>query len=44
MAVITRSTQPDLLWPGIQGIFGTSYEKLEKQYTRIFDVRKSKKA
>lgn len=42
--IITRSTQPDLLWPGIQAIFGTSYDKLEKQYTRIFDVRKSKKA
>jgi hypothetical protein len=42
--IITRSTQPDLLWPGIQAIFGTSYEKLEKQYTRIFDVRRSKKA
>ena len=44
MALITRSTQPDLLWPGIQAIFGTSYEKLEKEYTRIFDVRKSTKA
>jgi hypothetical protein len=42
--IITRSTQPDLLWPGIQAIFGTSYEKLDKQYTRIFDVRTSKKA
>jgi hypothetical protein len=42
--IITRSTQPDLLWPGIQAIFGTSYDKLEKQYTKIFDVRKSKKA
>jgi hypothetical protein len=42
--IITRSTQPDLLWPGIQAIFGTSYEKLDKQYSRIFDVRKSKKA
>ena len=42
--IITRSTQPDLLWPGIQAIFGNSYGKLEKQYTKIFDVRKSKKA
>lgn len=41
---ITRATMPDLLWPGIQAIFGTSYDKLEKQYTRIFDVRKSNKA
>lgn len=42
--IITRSTQPDLLWPGIQAIFGTSYDRLEKQYTKIFDVRKSKRA
>lgn len=41
---ITRSTMPDLLWPGIQAIFGTNYEKLDKEYTRIFDVRKSTKA
>lgn len=41
---ITRSTYPDLLWPGIQAIFGTNYEKLDKEYTRIFDVRKSTKA
>jgi hypothetical protein len=44
MPTITRSTMPDLLWPGIQAIFGTSYDKLEKQYSRIFDVRRSKKA
>jgi hypothetical protein len=44
MPTITRSTMPDLLWPGIQAIFGTSYDKLDKQYTRIFDVRNSKKA
>ncbi len=41
MALITRSTQPDYLWPGIQAIFGTNYDKLDKEYTRIFDVRKS---
>lgn len=41
---ITRSTMPDLLWPGIQAIFGNNYEKLDKEYTRIFDVRRSGKA
>jgi hypothetical protein len=41
---ITRSTMPALLWPGIQAIFGQSYEKLDKEYPRIFDVRKSTKA
>ena len=44
MGTITRSTFPDLLWPGIQAIFGTNYEKLDKEYTRIFDVRRSTKA
>lgn len=44
MATITRSTMPDLLWPGIQAIFGNAYEKLDKEYTRIFDVRRSTKA
>lgn len=44
MSVITRSTAPDLLWPGIQAIFGLNYDKLDKEYTRIFDVRKSTKA
>lgn len=42
--VQTRSTIPDLLWPGIHAIFGTSYKKLPKQYSRIFDVRRSSKA
>lgn len=41
---ITRSTMPDLLWPGIQAIFGQGYDKLDKEYTRIFDVRKSTKS
>jgi hypothetical protein len=44
MALITRSTMPDTLTPGLQSIFGLTYEKLEKEYTRIFDVRKSQKA
>jgi hypothetical protein len=44
MSTITRSTFPALLWPGIQAIFGQSYERLDKEYTRIFDVRKSTKA
>lgn len=44
MSTVTRSTFPDLLWPGIQAIFGTNYEKLDREYTRIFDVRQSKKA
>lgn len=41
MATITRSTMPDFLWPGIQAVFGTNYEKLDREYTRIFDQRRS---
>jgi hypothetical protein len=44
MALITRSTMPDLLWPGIQAIFGANYQKLDREYTRIFDVRRSTRA
>jgi hypothetical protein len=44
MALITRSTMPDFLWPGIQAIFGQNYEKLDREYSRIFDVRRSTKA
>ena len=44
MAVTTRASMPDLLLPGIQAIFGHTYDKLPKQFSVIFDVRKSKKA
>jgi hypothetical protein len=44
MSVTTRAARPDLLLPGIQAIFGHTYEKLEKQYANVFDVRKSMKA
>lgn len=44
MALNTRSTMPDFLWPGIQAIFGNAYDRIPKVYTRIFDVRKSTKA
>jgi hypothetical protein len=44
MSVTNRASRPDLLLPGIQAIFGHTYDKLDKQYTRIFDVRKSSKA
>lgn len=42
--LITRSTAPSLLWPGIHALFGTEYEKYALEYTKIFDVRKSKMA
>jgi len=39
-----RSTLPSLLWPGLHALFGDSYNKHPKEYTRIFDVRSSDKA
>ena len=42
--LITRSTTPSLLWPGIHALFGMEYEKFPLEYTKIFDVRKSTKA
>lgn len=44
MGTITRSTMPDLLTVGLQSIFGASYKKLDKEYSKIFDIRKSSKA
>lgn len=42
--LITRSTTPSLLWPGLHRLFGDDYKRLPKEYTRIFDVRNSDKA
>src|SRR5688500_15472605 len=44
MTVLTRSSLPDLLQPGLHALFGASYAKHPKEFTRIFDVRTSKKA
>ena len=44
MSVVTRSDFPSLLTEGLQALFGTEYAKHAKEYTRIFDVRKSMKA
>lgn len=41
---LTRSSMPDLLYEGLHALFGSDYAKLPKEYTRIFDVRTSKKA
>jgi hypothetical protein len=42
--VLTRSTIPSLLWPGLHALFGTEYAKHPKEYTKVFDVRNSDKA
>jgi hypothetical protein len=44
MALITRSSIPELLTPGLQAIFGLNYNQIPKEWSRIFDVRQSKKA
>jgi hypothetical protein len=44
MSVQTRSTLPDLLFPGLHALFGTEYAKHPTEYSRIFDVRMSKQA
>jgi hypothetical protein len=44
MGVQTRSDLPDLLYDGLHSLFGSDYKKHPKEYTRIFDVRTSRKA
>lgn len=43
MAVITTGSHPKLMWPGIKGIFGATYNEHEKEYTDCFDVTTSDK-
>jgi hypothetical protein len=42
--VITTGSHPALLWPGIKGIWGTTYTNFETQYTDLFDKETSDKA
>ncbi len=42
--VITTGSLPKLLWPGLQEIFGVSYDQHEKTYPLLFDTVKSDKA
>lgn len=42
--VITTGAHPALLWPGIKGIWGTTYENFSPQYTDLFDKETSDKA
>ncbi len=43
MAVITRSTHPSDLWPGIKAHFGMKYAELAPQWSQIFDKMSSDK-
>lgn len=44
MAVITRSTHPSDLWPGIYDHFGNKYKSLPSQWSQVFEKGKSTKA
>ena len=34
--LITRSSHPDLLWPGVKAIWGDTYNQLPKEWTELF--------
>ena len=42
--VITTGSLPKLLWPGLQELFGVTYNQHEKTYPLLFDTVKSDKA
>lgn len=44
MAIITRSTHPSDLWPGIKAHFGLTYAKHDACWSKIFDKESSDKA
>lgn len=41
---ITTGSSPRALWPGVKEWFGLEYDKLEKFYDKLYDVRGSEKA
>lgn len=41
---IMRSNHPSLLWPGVKGIFGLSYDELPVEWSKVFDEDTSDKA
>lgn len=42
--VINTGSNPKLLWPGLQRVFGISYREHEKVYPKLFNMIKSDKA
>lgn len=44
MSAITTGNHPKLLWPGLNALFGLTYNDLPKQHTAVFDVSTSDKA
>ena len=43
MAVIATGNHPKALWPGVYGWFGAKYDEHDKQYERLFEMKKSNK-
>jgi hypothetical protein len=43
MAVIQTGTHPRALWPGVAAWFGLKYDEHPKEYTDLFDIKKSRK-
>lgn len=41
MAVITTGATPKLLWPGLEAIWGRSYEEHPKEWAELFDLKTS---
>lgn len=43
MAVITTGSHPKALWPGVAAWFGAKYAQHPQQYTKLFDIKTSRK-
>jgi hypothetical protein len=44
MAPITTGNHPKLLWPGLNALFGTTYNDIPLQHTEVFETTESDKA
>tara|TARA_R110000772_G_scaffold268703_1_gene397732 strand:- start:3033 stop:3977 length:945 start_codon:yes stop_codon:yes gene_type:complete len=44
MALITTSSAPKALWPGINAWYGASYNEFDVQYKSLFDIETSRRA
>ena len=44
MAIITTSNFPKMLWPGLNAIYGKTYNEYATEYTDLFDSFSSKRA
>ena len=44
MTVITRSSHPSSLWPGVKAFFGKTYKEIPMQCDMIFTEESSGKA